>query len=96
MGLQVVNQDTVLDRTLELARGTKRRIRVTSPWITSRAANLLPQDALPRVRAGELEVRIVHRVKEPTHLGITDLDALKALEDAGCQSSAGPQVKGGW
>ena len=60
MGLQVVNQDTVLDRALELARGAKRRIWVTSPWITSRAVNLLLQDALPRVRADELEVRIVY------------------------------------
>lgn len=85
MGLSVVNQDTVLERALELARGAKRRIWVTSPWITSRAVNLLLQDALPRVRAEELEVRIVYRVKEPTDLEITDLDALKALEDAGCE-----------
>lgn len=85
MGLQVVNQNSVLDRALELSREARARIWLTSPWITSRAVNLLLQDALPRVRAGELEIRIVYRVKEATDLEITDLDALKALEDAGCQ-----------
>jgi hypothetical protein len=85
MAVQVVNQNSVLDRALELAREAKARIWLTSPWITSRAVNLLLQSALPRVRVSELEIRIAYRVKEATNLEITDLDALKALEDAGCQ-----------
>lgn len=85
MSLEVVNQDTVLDRALALARDAKARVWITSPWITARAVGLLLQDVLPRVRSGELDVRLVYRVKEPTDLEITDLDALKSLEDAGCQ-----------
>lgn len=85
MGLQVVNQDTVLDRALELACGAQRRIWVTSPWITSGAVNLFLRDALPRVGSEELDIRIVYRVKEPKDLEITELEALKTLEGAGCQ-----------
>lgn len=85
MGLQVVNQDTVLDRALELACGAQRRIWVTSPWIKSEAVNLFLRDALPRVGSEELDIRIVYRVKEPKDLEITELEALKTLEGAGCQ-----------
>jgi DNA helicase HerA-like ATPase len=84
MGFQIVNQNTILEHALQRAREAKARLWITSPWITSRAANLLLQDALPRVRKGELEVRIVYRVKEATDLEITDLDTLKAMEDSGC------------
>lgn len=84
MGFQVVNQNTILEHALQQAREAKARLWITSPWITSRAANLLLQDALPRVRKGELKVRIVYRVKEATDLEITDLDTLKAMEDSGC------------
>jgi hypothetical protein len=45
--------------------------------------DLLLRDVLPKVERG-LEVRIVYRVKEPADLEITDLDALKAVEDWGC------------
>lgn len=81
--VEAVDQDSVLQRALELVKGARKRIWITSPWITQRAVNLLLRDALPRVSSG-LDVRVVYRVKEPTDLEITDLDALKALEDAGC------------
>jgi DNA helicase HerA-like ATPase len=84
MSIQVVNQNSILDHALQRAREAKARLWVTSPWITSRAVNLLLQDVLPRVRNGEVEVRIVYRVKEATDLEITDLDTLKVLEDSGC------------
>jgi DNA helicase HerA-like ATPase len=84
MSIQVVNQNSILDHALQRTRDAKARLWVTSPWITSRAVNLLLQDVLPRVRRGEFEVRIVYRVKEATDLEITDLDALKVFEDSGC------------
>ena len=37
------------------------------------------------MRAGEIELRIVYRFKEPNDLEITDLDQLGRLEEAGCQ-----------
>jgi hypothetical protein len=85
MGLEVVNQETVLDRALQLIREAKFRIWITSPWITQRAVYLLLRDAIPRLHSDRLDVRIVYRVKEPADLEITDLEALKSLEDAGCQ-----------
>lgn len=84
MSFQVVNQNSILEHALQRVHEAKTRLWITSPWITSRAANLLLLDALPRVRNGELEVRIVYRVKEATDLEITDLDTLKAMEDSGC------------
>ena len=85
MTVQVVNQDSVLELALKAARQAEGRIWLTSPWVTARAINLLLREALPRVEADELDIRLVYRVKEPTDLEITDLDSLKALEDAGCQ-----------
>ncbi len=84
MSVQVVNQDSVLQHALDIVSETTHRLWITSPWITQRPASLLLRDALPRVARGQLDTRIVYRVKEPADLDITDLDALKALEDAGC------------
>ena len=85
MSVEVVNQDSVLEHALCVVGETTRRLWITSPWITQRPASLLLRDALPRVARGELDIRIVYRVKEPTDLEITDFEALKSLEDAGCQ-----------
>lgn len=85
MLVQVINQDSVLELALKSAREARRRIWLTSPWVTARAVNLLLREALPRTEAGDLDVRLVYRVKEPTDLEITDLESLKALEDAGCR-----------
>lgn len=85
MAVEVVTQDTVLKRALELARGASQRIWLTSPWITQRAVALLLRDVLPRVQSEGLDVRIVYRIKEQGDLDITDLGALDALRDAGCQ-----------
>lgn len=84
MPVEAVDQDSVLDRALELVKTTRKRIWITSPWITQRAVNLLLRDVLPKVEKG-LEVRIVYRVKEPADLECTDLEAFKALEDSRCQ-----------
>src|SRR5438094_6369208 len=84
MTVEVVNQDSVLSRALDLVKGAERRIWITSPWITQRAVNLLLRDVIATIRTRGLEVRIVYRVKEPGDLDITDLEALKTLEDAGC------------
>jgi hypothetical protein len=85
MAVQVVNQDSVLELALKQARQAERRIWLTSPWVTAQAVNLLLQDALPRAGSGKLDIRLVYRVKEPADLEITDLESLKALEDAGCK-----------
>ncbi|HYB38795.1 MAG TPA: DUF87 domain-containing protein, partial [Mycobacterium sp.] len=85
MSVKVINQDSVLEHALGVVGEATRRLWITSPWITQRPASLLLRDALPRVARGELDIRIVYRVKEPTDLEITDLEALKSLEDAGCQ-----------
>lgn len=84
MVLQVVNQDNVRDVALKSARQARERIWLTSPWITARAVNLLLQDVLPKAQSNGLDIRVVYRVKEATDLEITDLDALKALEESGC------------
>lgn len=85
MAVEVVDQDSILDRALDVVRGARQRLWITSPWVTQRPVNLLLREALPRVARGELEVRVVYRVKESTDLEITDLEALESLEDAGCQ-----------
>lgn len=82
---EVVDEGSILDRAWGLVRGAERAIWLTSPWIVHRSANMLLRDALPKVARGDLDVRIVYRVKEPTDLEITDLESLKALEDAGCK-----------
>jgi hypothetical protein len=84
MVLQVVNQDNVLDVALKSVRQARERIWLTSPWVTARAVNLLLQDVLPKAHSNGLDIRVVYRVKEATDLEITDLDALKALEESGC------------
>lgn len=85
MAIEVVNQDTVLKRALDVIGAAHRRVWITSPWITQYPVSLLLREILPRVAAGGgLDVRIVYRVKEPEDLEITDLDALKSFETAGC------------
>lgn len=85
MGIKVVSEQTVLPHAQRLAKGTKKRLWITSPWVRQRAANLLLRDVLPRIQDEGLDVRIVYRVKEPMDLNITELEALKAYEDAGCK-----------
>ena len=85
MGIKVVSEQTVLSHAQRLAKGSTKRLWITSPWVRQRAANLLLRDVLPRIENEKLDVRIVYRVKEPMDLNITELEALKAYEDAGCK-----------
>ncbi len=82
MSLAIVTQDSILAKALALTKEARTRIWVTSPWITRGPLERLLRDA---VRREGLDVRVVYRVKEPTDLEITDLDALKVLEKAGCK-----------
>ena len=73
MTLRIINQDTILEQALALTGDAKKRVWITSPWITRGPVDRL----LRRIAAREeLDVRIVYRVKEPTDLEITDLYAL--------------------
>ncbi len=82
MTLRIINQDTILEQALALTGDAKKRVWITSPWITRGPVDRL----LRRIAAREeLDVRIVYRVKEPTDLEITDLYALKSLESDGCK-----------
>jgi hypothetical protein len=85
MTVRVVNQDTVLQHSGRIVGSARERIWLTSPWITGNAIRLLLAEALPRVREGTLEVRIIYRLKEPSDLEITDVGALAALVADGCQ-----------
>lgn len=68
MTVEVVNQDSVLARALDLVANAQDRVWISSPWITQRAVNLVLRDVLPKIRLGGLEVRIVYRVQEPGDL----------------------------
>jgi hypothetical protein len=48
MPVEAVDQDTVLEHPLHLVKGARKRIWITSPWITQRAVNLLLRDVLPK------------------------------------------------
>lgn len=85
MATRIVNQDTVLPEARTLVGSAQREILITSPWIRQRSANTLLREVLPRLEDGSLRIRIVYRVKEASDLDITELDGIKALEEAGCE-----------
>ena len=84
MSLAILSQDTILEQAIRLTRSAKKRIWITSPWITRGAAGRLLDELLGQVREGKLELRVIYRFKEPQDLEITDLDALSRLQEAGC------------
>ena len=85
MSLAIISQDTILGHAVRLTHEAQQRVWITSPWITRGAVSRLLDDLIPKVRAGEIELRIVYRFKEPHDLEITDLDQLGRLQEAGCQ-----------
>lgn len=66
-----------------LVAGARRTLDVASPWVEGFPIQRLLADALPRIRSGELSVRLVYRVAEEGDLRITDLTALEALAAEG-------------
>jgi hypothetical protein len=85
MTARIVNQDTVLREARDLLRTARTEVLITSPWIRQQSANTLLRDVLPAVESGQLRVRIVYRLKEANDLEITELEGIKALEEAGCE-----------
>lgn len=71
MAVRVVDEGTVLDEALRLARGARRTLDLASPWIRGTALRLLL-----RAAAHGVSVRILFRVKEPDDLEITDVGAV--------------------
>jgi DNA helicase HerA-like ATPase len=80
-----LTQDLVEPAARTLVRGAARTLDIASPWVEAFPLERLLGEALPRVRAGELRVRLVYRVAEESDLRITDLSALEALAEAGVQ-----------
>ena len=83
MTVQYVTQDAVQREARALVRDAASTLDIASPWIEPWPVQRLLDEALPRVRAGELRVRIVYRVAEESDLRITDLAALDALVQEG-------------
>lgn len=69
--MRVVDEGTVLDEALRLARGARRSLDLASPWIRGTALRMVL-----RAAAQGVSVRILFRVKEPDDLEITDLGAV--------------------
>ena len=80
-----VTQDRVEREARALARTATGTLDIASPWVEPFPVQRLLAEALPRVRSGELAVRLVYRVSEETDLHITDLATLEALEADGVQ-----------
>lgn len=85
MTASYLTQDEVERQARELVRRAARTLDVASPWVEAFPLERVLGDALPRVRAGELRVRLVYRVAEESDLRITDLSALEALAEAGVE-----------
>lgn len=80
-----VTQDRVEREARALVRAAARTLDIASPWVEPFPVQRLLGEALPRVRSGELAVRLVYRVAEESDLRITDLAALEALAADGVQ-----------
>ncbi len=78
-----VTQDEIDRRARALARSAKRTLDIASPWVETLPLQKLVGEVLPRIRTGELVVRLVYRVAEEEDLRITDLAALEALAAEG-------------
>ncbi|HLB03449.1 MAG TPA: phospholipase D-like domain-containing protein, partial [Gaiellaceae bacterium] len=85
MSVTYVTQDRVEREAHALARKAARTLDIASPWVEPFPVQRLLAEALPRVRSGELAVRLVYRVSEETDLHITDLATLEALAADGVQ-----------
>ncbi|RDI75570.1 protein of unknown function DUF87 [Gaiella occulta] len=80
-----VTQNRVERAARDIVAGAAETLDLASPWVEPYPIQRLLGEALPRVRAGELAVRLVYRVAEESDLRITDLSALEALAAEGVQ-----------
>ncbi|HXF97370.1 MAG TPA: DUF87 domain-containing protein [Gaiellaceae bacterium] len=85
IAVRYVTQEPVAREARALVVGAARTLDIASPWVEGFPVQRLLAEALPRIRAGELAVRIVYRVAEEGDLRITDLTALDALAADGVE-----------
>lgn len=85
MPVTYITQEGVESEARRLVRSATATLDVASPWIEPWPVQKLLADALPRIRSGELRVRVVYRVSEESDLRITDLAALEALAQEGVE-----------
>lgn len=84
-GARYLTQDDIGGAARTLVESATTTLDIASPWIEPFPIQRLVSGLLPRVRAGELKVRIVYRVAEQTDLRITDLAVLDALSADGVE-----------
>jgi uncharacterized protein len=68
---------------VETAGSAERSLDIASPWVESLPVQKLVGELLPRIRSGELAVRLVYRLSDESDLRITDLAALEVLAAEG-------------
>lgn len=93
MATTYVNQDRVERIARGLARQAATTLDIASPWVEPYPIQRLLGDVLPRVRAGELRVRLIYRVAEEGDLRITDLAALESLAAEGVEVRYSPSSR---
>jgi hypothetical protein len=85
MAVRYLSQDEVAAAAVTIARAAATTLDIASPWIEPIPVQKLVGELLPRVRAGDVTVRLVYRVSEEGDLRITDLAALEMLAAEGVQ-----------
>src|SRR4051812_16902758 len=85
MTTRYLTQDQVAEVAVALAGGAESGLDIASPWIEPVPIQRLIGPLLPRIRSGELRVRVVYRLSEETDLRITDLAALEVLAAEGVE-----------
>jgi uncharacterized protein len=85
MTVEIVSQESILDKARGLVDSAKTRVWITAPWVTASAASALLDGLSRRIVGDGLDVRLVYRLKGTDDLTISDLSALDRLEAAGAQ-----------
>jgi phosphatidylserine/phosphatidylglycerophosphate/cardiolipin synthase-like enzyme len=80
-----LTQDDVASAAIAIAHAAEHSLDIASPWIEPLPVQKLVGPLLPRIRNGEVSVRLVYRVSEESDLRITDLTALEMLAAEGVQ-----------
>lgn len=83
MSTRSVSERTILGVAQRITAAASSRVWVTAPWVTTSAAGLFFDALLGRVSTGEIDVRVVYRLKGADDLSISDLEALDRLAAAG-------------
>src|SRR4051794_16994529 len=83
MGVRYLRQDEVADAAVAMAHAARDSLDVASAWIEPLPVQKLLGELLPRIRSGDLRVRLVYRLAEESDLRITDLAALEMLAAEG-------------